>query len=516
MSWNYDKSKVRIKKHAGILEEIQIEKLTREADLNNLLTETCCREIHGAHVYVHVSNFAKMATEKVSDEKEYKRFIQAVHIYQREVARIVEHADKFSGLRVHFQGAKLHALFYRPIDKTEKLAIKAFFLQLVLKDFVDDVFNPAFPFHDDFKVAGGADVGDVRGTRNGSRDDRELLFLGAAANYAAKIINDAGQFRITKDLFDALPEKLQECCDKINDDVYQIQKISQTTLDELLEEYDIPWDREASEKRVKDDKTNYPLKDVEYSSANSLIDIDLLGITNNKRVLAASIYGDVTGFTAYIDSADTDDKKKEALKVLHVIRKEMATVVKKDFEGIRVQFQGDRVQGLYHLPKDNEADIATEAVDAAVGLQSSMEKTIKEVLPEAGHLKLAVGVDLDKTLVTKLGTHAHRDRICLGQGVESAAKLEEKCSGGQIGVSKRIYDVLPERLSKHFSYDNALKCYVAENLTADKVERAAKAAHAVAGAPAFINSSKKSGIEISHKESEDARMVIPARSYAGE
>jgi class 3 adenylate cyclase len=145
-----------------------------------------------------------------------------------------------------------------------------------------------------------------------------------------------------------------------------------------------------------------------------------------------------------------------------------------------------------------------------------MEKTIKEVLPEAKHLKLAVGVDLDKMLVTKLGTHAHRDRICLGQGVESAAKLEEKCSGGQIGISKRIYDVLPERLSKHFSYDNTLKCYVAENLTADKVERAAKAAHAVAGAPAFINSTKKSGIEISYKESEDARSIIPARSYAAE
>ena len=312
-----------------------------------------------------------------------------------------------------------------------------------------------------------------------------------------------------------MPEKLQKYCDKINDDVYQIQKISQETLDELLDEYDISWDREASEKRVKDDKTNYPLKDIEYSSANTLIDIDALGITNNKRVLAASIYGDVTGFTAYIDEADTDEKKKEALKVLHVIRKEMATVVKKDFEGIRVQFQGDRVQGLYHLPKDVEADIATEAVDAAVGLQSSMEKTIKEVLPEAKHLKLAVGVDLDKTLVTKLGTHAHRDRICLGQGVESAAKLEEKCSGGQIGISKRIYDALPEHLSKHFSYDSTLKCYVAENLTADKVERAAKASHAVAGAPAFIRS-KNSGVQISQKELEGARSIIPARSYAAE
>ena len=144
-----------------------------------------------------------------------------------------------------------------------------------------------------------------------------------------------------------------------------------------------------------------------------------------------------------------------------------------------------------------------------------MEKTIKEVLPEASHLTLAVGVDIDTTLVTKLGTHAHRDRICLGKGVEDAAKYEEKCSGKQIGISTRVYNALPERLSKHFNYNKSLGCYVAENLTADKVERAEKAAHAVAGAPAFIRS-ENSRIEISHMESENARLVTPARSYASE
>lgn len=515
MSWNYDTSKDRIQKHVDNMGEIEIEKLKREADLNNLLTEIECREIHGAHVYFHVCNFAKMATETASHEDDYKRLIQALHVYQREVARIVEDDDKFDGLRVHFQGARLHALFYRPIDKTERLSVKAFFLLLVLKDFVKSVFNPNFPKLEDFKIAGGSDIGDVTGTRNGSRNDRELLFLGAPANYAAKIINDAGQLRITKELFDALPEKLQGYCDEINDDVYQIQNISQSTLDDLLEEYDIPWDREASEKRIKDDKRDYPLVDIKYSSAKTLIDIDSLGINNNKRVNAASIYGDITGFTAYIDGAETEDKKKEALKVLHAIRREMATVVHTDFNGIRVQFQGDRVQGLCHLPENIEADIATEAVDAAVGLQSSMEKTIKEVLLEASHLNLAVGVDMDITLVTKLGTHAHRDRICLGKGVESAAKLEEKCSGGQIGISKRIYDLLPERLNKHFNYNSTLKCYVAENLTCDKVERAAKASHAIAGAPAFI-SSNGSSVQISQRESEGARIITPARSYATE
>lgn len=233
-----------------------------------------------------------------------------------------------------------------------------------------------------------------------------------------------------------------------------------------MEKYDVPWNREKSDERVKEDKRNHPLKDIDYSSANELIDLDSLSIWNNKRVLAASIFGDVTGFTAYIDRAETGEEKRKALRVLHAIRKEMATVVTVDCNGLRVQFQGDRVQGLFHMPKNEEADIATEAVDAAVGLQSSMEKTIKEKLLEAEELHLAVSVDIDTTLVSKLGTRAHRDRICLGAPIENAAEYEEKCSGGQIGVSKRIYDALPERLSKHFKYDNGVGCYVANNLTA--------------------------------------------------
>ena len=511
MSWNYDDSLKRIGEHLDNMGEIEVEKLVREADLNSLLTETRCREIHAAHVYVYITNFARIASESIADENEYKRFIQAVHLYQREVSRIVEVI--FDGLRVHFQGPKLHSIFYRPIDKTKKLATKAFLLQLVLRDFVSSVFNPAYPLLDNFSIAGGADVGDSIGTRNGKHGDRELLFLGACANYAAKIISTAGRLRVTTAIYEALPDDLRElCAETEKEEIYQINPISRRQLDDLLRKYNIAWDREKSRERIDDDKRNHPLKDIDYSSANELIDLDSLSIWNNKRVLAASIFGDITGFTAYIDRAETDEDKRKALRVLHAIRKEMTKVVATDYNGLRVQFQGDRVQGLYHMPKNEETDIATEAVSAAVGLQSSMEKTIKEKLPEAKELRMAVGVDIDTTLVSKLGARAHRDRICLGAAVEKAAEYEENCSGGQIGVSKRIYDALPERLSMHFTYDSDAECYVAIDLTADKVERAERATVA-AGAPAFITSNQ-SGMTITEREREGARSIIPGRSYA--
>ena len=47
--------------------------------------------------------------------------------------------------------------------------------------------------------------------------------------------------------------------------------------------------------------------------------------------------------------------------MLHAIRREMATVVKTDHGGIRVQYQGDRVPGIFHMPKDDSGErIATD------------------------------------------------------------------------------------------------------------------------------------------------------------
>jgi hypothetical protein len=78
MTWNYDDSLERIADIIDNLGEIEIEKLVREADLDNLLTETCCRQIHGSHVYAEVSNFARIASESVMMKANIKRFIQGV------------------------------------------------------------------------------------------------------------------------------------------------------------------------------------------------------------------------------------------------------------------------------------------------------------------------------------------------------------------------------------------------------------------------------------------------------
>jgi class 3 adenylate cyclase len=462
-----------------------------------------------------IPNFADLATMTTEGE-DYRRVIQALHIYEREVARIVEGENIFDGVRIHFQGAKLHALFFRPIDDSKEIAARAVLLQAVIRHFVCCIFNPEFPKLPNLSVSGGAALGNAIGTKNGHRGDRELLFLGAPANYAAKIMTGTDTLRITTEIYDALPEALQDHFDALEDDrmgvtVYDMRSISTEELDASLQTYGITWDRAASLQRIRDDKANFPLNRIEYSDAEVLIDMDSLGITNNKRVFAASVFGDVSGFTAYIDQAVEDNEAKTALRVLHAIRKEMASIVKHDFGGIRVQFQGDRVQALFHLPQGHEKRIAARVVDTAVALQSAMELVIKKLLPQASELGMAVGTSMGTTLVSKLGTHGHRDRICIGDAVEDAATYQEGSAGGEIAIPASIHIHLDEDLQKLFTWNADRELYIAVNLTQDKVERARKAGmfkqtvHVSSGAQ---------GTYVGSLAAAGSRSFVPSRSFA--
>lgn len=513
MSWNYDTAKKRVEDHRDNMPSIEIKKLERDADLESLLSESVCREIFGAHLYLDIANFSSLTD--TGDAQKLKKLLRAIHIYQRQLGWIVE--SKFDGVRVHFQAARMHVVFYRPIDDAQAIAAKAVLLLAVVHDFLLDVFNPRFPTLANLSLRAGADIGTVIGTRNGMKGDRELLFLGAAANQAAKMI-DGGQ-RLSKAIYDALPKNLQEICEiaDVKKNLYRlIWPIGEDNLVALTNAHNIAWDRDEAGLRVDADLDAMPLSEFEFSSAEELIDFDLLSYRNNKKILGASIFGDVSGFTKYVASATTDGAKVAALKALHIIRAELARVATIDVNGVRVQFHGDRIQVLVHLPEGNAGRIARKAVDLAVGMQSSMELVIKDVVEGIGELGLAVGVDIGEIVATRLGQRGHRDRLVLGASVIGAAGNEERTEKRQIGVATGVYDKLEAEMKERFTYSNAAVCYVATSLTVSVLEKKAAAAGVYQGsAPVVITSSSK-GLSIEREEGQKGgNRVVPARSYGG-
>src|SRR5260370_6365438 len=292
MSWEYDKSIKRIRHHLDTMGQIEIYPFSRTDNLEELLRETVCREIYGTHVYVAVPNFTRLASLASSKASKYQRLIQAVHLYQRAVTQLVE---LFGGECIHFQGSKLHALFYQPrrqrtfhrgAQKRRQLSAQAILFELVLQEFVQTIFNPAFPGFGDFAIATGTDQGFAIGTRDGIQGDQELLFLGSPANHAAKIIGSTNSLRLTENGYAALPGDLRDRCNAIGHDLVQLEPVTGTALDKLLNDHSLTWKRDVLLRRIEEEKRQYPLAKIVYSDADAPIDLERLSIFDNKRVVA--------------------------------------------------------------------------------------------------------------------------------------------------------------------------------------------------------------------------------------
>lgn len=480
MAWDYDRSFDRVQSHLDGMGQIEIKPYTRDMDLETL-SETRCRDIYGAHVYAEIRNLSALVSKRTT-KAERQELVQATHLFQREVARI---ATAVGAERIHFQGGRVHLLVHHPINDAAGISRKAVLLQLILDRF-GVVFNAEFPNLEDVEIRSGADMGNAIGTRNGTDGDRELLFLGAPANHAAKLLAaDTAPRRLTKVMVDELPDDLAAITVK-DDDTFKLIRPSADELQDLLDRYSVSWSADACADRLKDDRRQFLAEKAGLWGAATKIKFDELSFTNSKLVSAATLYGDVSGFTAYIDAATTDEAKREALRAFHAIRREMARVVKDDFNGVRVQFQGDRVQAIYHLPNDDAAGISDEAVRAAAGLQSSFEKVLKQLLPKIAGLGLAVGISRGDTIAARLGERAHRDRICLGEEVLRAERNEERVGQYEIGISANVRDHLGADLANEFDWDAAKGCYVATGLDQDKLDLAEGAKALSAGKPAYV------------------------------
>jgi class 3 adenylate cyclase len=179
----------------------------------------------------------------------------------------------------------------------------------------------------------------------------------------------------------------------------------------------------------------------------------------------------VDGFTAYVDQATAvDDDLVEAVRAYHVIRSEMRNTAVVDFEGLRIQYQGDRMQVLAYLPLDDEEEAAVRAVRAAAALNSVVTDVLPQVIGEAAK-PLAIGLAAGTALVSKLGERGNRDVVSLGSATVEAARIQVGLDGEEIGLDAELYGRLPDWLQQAFAWRKSPGAYVAAGLTLDELER---------------------------------------------
>ncbi len=126
--------------------------------------------------------------------------------------------------------------------------------------------------------------------------------------------------------------------------------------DAAIEKYGFDWSVKKSTDRLTEDLEKWPVDRCKVAVATETVKFDSLSRSNSKLIEAAVLIADIDGFSAYIESLEDDAEKRDAIVALDMIRAELREVLKNDYSGgVRVQYQGDNIVGLVHMPGKSDA-----------------------------------------------------------------------------------------------------------------------------------------------------------------
>lgn len=480
MPWKIDESRERIARIAASIPKIEISDLKREMTLENVKLANPKR-VTGAHCYIALAS-EKALTDALGDVENRdasKRVARQLHLYQRAVGRT---ADAFGAARIHFQGARLHSLIYRPFADHRQIGARTVGMCLAASLVVRRALNPALKDGPDLSTAAGAAFGESLATMSGSRGDAELLFIGDAANQGAKAIASAATLRVSGELLDLLD--LEDLGISVNEqsDGSNSLSMSEEALASLAERFGIDWSLDKATKKVEEDVEAITLDSVGISKATAEIDKDRLSIANSKLNEALTTFGDLDGFTAIVEEAMGDDDRLASLvRAFHIARAELRHVAISDYgPNLRVQYQGDRIQLLRHLPHDDAVKRAEQALRTAAAWNSSLTLTLPDVI-DIERLAVATGIAGGPTLISKLGTRGNRDVLAIGGGVRRAERIQRSLEGGEIGIDAATLDHLPAGVRDLFEWRSGPQAHVCVDCDIADLELAMRAESYEAG-----------------------------------
>lgn len=461
-SWNLADAQTSVDNFikASPLDQIEVKPWKREMQLSEL-TEKRCREIYAAHLYVDLYGIENTLKTGATDDDQ-KAMLQAMHAYMRVAIEAVE--SKVDGLKVQFQGSRLHAIFFRPYDDEAAICNNAVAALCYLRLFIWNHFAAKFPQYKGLDVFAGLDYGPALVTGLGSNDDRAVLFIGDAANRPAKVLGDDKPRKLALE-----PGALPHLKDgKLSTFVDSTAKSLNVDDEEaVLEALKLPTDVADLGKKLDACLESYTVDSMTVRKLTADIDWDNLGPTNSRKTEAANLFADLSGFTPFVEGRLGDEaKQKEAVQILHVLRDEFCRVAML-YGYERVAYQGDRLQAF----RRNDRGTGSDAVEAAVAMRESLTAVVHEKLPASKGLHVAVGVASGEILLSRLGKRGSRERICLGRAARDAAQMEERLTAGKVGIDGAVRGALTEDGQDAFKWVAAPdKAYVNEGLTVSQLQ----------------------------------------------
>lgn len=420
-------------------------------------------QVEGVHVYIQMLDFAAAMIEREREtEASHRRVLSMLHLNYAACDQV---AEEFEAQRVDFHGARMHAVIVSPPGpgQEKERAERALAFADAAKRAIEEVGRVTENGRYSTRIRVGVDSGSAVAVNSGTKDEREPLFLGAPANYAAKLAegDEEGIFmsnRVRKDLglqplfsIDALSAERASPTFPSGNIALSANSSFQS---KRLSDADIATAASRARNRfILDVGTDASFSFHRHTPPLKTIDFASLMPSNSIRMGLMSIFGDIDGFTKYVDDCIAQQRIGQMVSNLHVIRSELAATLSEDYSGRKVRFIGDCIHGLLAEGTSHDTDASASvvaAVKAAGGMRSSFE-LCQEELGGIDNLGIAIGLEFGETPITRIGIRGERSVRCsVSRAVSRSEDLQGGCNGEQTALGQTALGHAPASIRRLF------------------------------------------------------------------
>lgn len=187
--------------------------------------------------------------------------------------------------------------------------------------------------------------------------------------------------------------------------------------------------------------------------------VDELGKSGNYKIElggrdreVAVLFVDIRGFTSMSEGLSPE-------KIVGILNRYLGMVTEAIFknEGTLDKFIGDAVMAVYNAPLDVE-DYACKAVQTGLDIVAAVDRINIQLKEEFGiEIACGVGVHSGRAVVGNIGCSYRMDYTAIGDTVNVAERLESIAKGGQVLISRDLYEQVKNRYNAVFAGTQSLK-----------------------------------------------------------
>lgn len=158
------------------------------------------------------------------------------------------------------------------------------------------------------------------------------------------------------------------------------------------------------------------------------LDPNSLPLGGQRRVIT-TLFADVRGFTSFSEKVTPEE-------LVNILNQHLAMAAEAVLfeDGTIDKFLGDAIMAWFNAPIPQE-DHTLRAVRAALSIRSDLF-TLHSNIPENQRLSFGVGIHTGDAILGLVGTEKRLDYTAIGDSVNTAKRIQENASAGQILISQ--------------------------------------------------------------------------------